>query len=123
MQPTQLNIWLNAPGGLPSSPSYVRAISAGRDVAIGDVNLDGKPDVYVCTGRLSGRDNQEPDLMLLNDGTGRGFRSIPIPQVTAGDGDMATPIPNWRGSGRAAFLVTNSRTSRGPTQLIVFSGS
>ena len=125
VQATQLRIWLNAPGGLPSSPSYVRAISgSGRDVAIGDVNLDGKPDVYLCTGRIGGRDNQEPDLMLLNDGTGRGFRSIPIPQVTAGDGDKATPIPNWRGSGRAAFLVTNSIfSSRGPTQLIVFSGS
>ena len=42
VQPTQLSIWLNAPVGLPVRPSYVRAISAGRDVAVGDVNLDGK---------------------------------------------------------------------------------
>jgi hypothetical protein len=125
--PTRLNIWLNAASGLPSSPSYVRAILGGRDVAIGDVNLDRIPDVYVCTGGRASNGNQYPDLMLLNDGTGRGFRSIPIPQVTAGDGDNATPIPNWRGSGRAAFLVTNSRSGSslgsGPTQLIVFSGS
>ena len=31
--------------------------------------------------------------LMLNDGTGWGFRSIPIPQATEGDGDMATPIP------------------------------
>jgi FG-GAP-like repeat len=127
LQSANVKIWLNAPGGLPSSPSYVRAILGGRDVAIGDVNLDRKPDIYVCTGGRASDGNQYPDLMLLNDGTGRGFRSIPIPQVTAGDGDNATPIPNWRGSGRAALLVTNSKSGSvlgsGPTQLIVFSGS
>ena len=37
---------------------------------------------------------------------------------------MAT-IPNWRGTGRAAFLVSNGKsgTRNGPTQLIVFSAS
>jgi FG-GAP-like repeat len=124
---TRLMIWLGTGSGLPSSPSYTRTISEGRDVAIGDVNLDGKPDIYLCTGWRSGRSSQEPDLMLLNDGTGRGFRSIPIPQVSAGDGDNATPIPDWQGTGRMAVLVNNSKSGsghgNGPTQFIVFSAN
>ena len=50
------------------------------------------------------------------------FQSIRIPQVLVGDGDVATAIPNWGGSGRAAFLVSNGKwTVPGPYQLLVFS--
>jgi hypothetical protein len=96
-------------------------VSDGQDVAVGDVNLDGDPDVYVCTGGSGG--TNRPDLMLLNDGSGRAFRSIPIPQTTQGWGDAVAAVPDWRGSGRAAFVVSNSKsgTRNGPTQLIAFS--
>ena len=42
-------------------------------------------------------------------------------QVTVGDGDIATAIPNWKGTGRAAFLVSNGKWgAKGPYQLIEF---
>jgi hypothetical protein len=125
VEQTRLKIWLAGPSGLPAAPSYVRAIAQGRDVAPGDVNGDGKLDLYLCTG-WSGGAAQHPDEMLINDGTGRSFHTIPIPQVAAGDGDDVTVVPNWRGTGRAAFLVSNSRSGSrhgfGPTQLIAFAG-
>jgi hypothetical protein len=60
--------------------------------------------------------------MLINDGDGASFHATPIPRVSEGEGDIATAIPSWRGTGRAAFLVTNGKwTTPGPFQLIVFS--
>ena len=125
VEQTRLKIWLGGTSGLPASPSYTRAIAEGRDVAVGDVNQDGKLDLYLCTG-WSGGASQRPDEMLINDGNSRSFHTIPIPQVTAGDGDAVAAIPNWRGTGRAAFIVSNSKSGSahgpGPTQLIAFSG-
>ena len=86
-------------------------------MAAGDVNLDGAPDVYV----VQGENKLYPDIMLINDGDGASFHATPIPQVSEGEGDIATAIPSWRGTGRAAFLVTNGKwTTPGPSQLIVF---
>ena len=123
VEQSRLRIWLNSAAGLPAKPSYTRAIAQGRDVAVGDVNGDGKPDLYVCTG-WNGGDIQQPDVMLINDGTGRSFHTILLPQVAAGDGDAVAAIPNWKGTGRAAFLVSNSKSGsshgKGPTQLITF---
>ena len=77
VEQNRLTVWLNTGSGLPSAASYTRTVSDGQDVAVGDVNLDGGSDVYVCTGGSGG--TNRPDVMLLNDGTGRGFRSIPAP--------------------------------------------
>lgn len=116
-QQKKLAIWLNQGGGFPRETTSW-PLQEGRDVAVGDVSLDGAPDIYV----VQGKNSAYKDIMLLNNGSGTGFRSIAIPPVAAGDGDLATPIPNWRGTGRAAFLVTNGKWSgRGPFELITFS--
>ena len=71
---------------------------------------------------MQGTNRSYMDFMLLNDGKGVAYRSIALPQVLVGDGDVATAIPNWGGTGRAAFLVSNGKWSvPGPYQLIVFS--
>ena len=54
VEQSRLRIWLNTASGLPASPSYTRAIAEGRDVAVGDVNNDGRLDLYVCTGWSGG---------------------------------------------------------------------
>lgn len=68
---------------------------------------------------------QEPDIVLLNDGSGRRFTTFTaFPQVTEGNGDDATCFPNWRSTGFAAILVTNGRwLSPGPNQFLVFSAN
>jgi len=41
--------------------------------------------------------------------------------VHRGRGDSVTAIPNWKGTGRTAFLVFNGyRANPGPVQLIEF---
>ena len=97
---------------------------------MGDVNLDGWPDIY-----LMNIDNEhDSDEMLLNDGAGTSFTKmagdIPKPSATGkfedrattrGRGDSVTVIPNWRDTGRAAFLVFNGfRQNPGAVQLIEF---
>ena len=117
LEPTRFSVWLNVNGTHPKM-NYSRTLKLGRDLAVGDVNLDGKPDIYI----VQGTNRSYMDFMLLNNGTGVAFRSIRIPQVLVGDGDVVTAIPNWGGSGRAAFLVSNGKwTVPGPYQLLVFS--
>jgi FG-GAP-like repeat len=117
LEKTRVSVWLNKSGTFPRR-DFSFPLSQGRDVAAGDVNLDGAPDIYV----VQGENNLYPDIMLINDGGGASFHTASIPQVTEGDGDIATAIPSWRGTGRAAFLVTNGKwATPGPFQLIVFS--
>lgn len=113
----RFSVWLNVGGTFPKA-HFTFTLQQGRDLAVGDVNLDGKPDIYI----VQGSNGSYGDVMLLNNGNGKSYRTLAIPQVTAGDGDVATAIPNWNGIGRAAFLVTNGRWGKvGPVQLITFS--
>ena len=64
-----------------------------------------------------------PDLLLLNRGSGAGYRSFAgLPQARTGEGDTAQAIPHYGGN-RAAFLVNNGRNfpQPGPRQLIVLT--
>lgn len=116
---TELTVRLNVSGNFPRV-DFRHALSQGRDLAVGDVNLDGVPDIYV----VQGNNDQYRDIMLIGEGGGTGFHTLTTPQVTAGDGEMVTTIPDWKGTGRAAFLVTNGRLKNpGPVQLITFSAS
>jgi hypothetical protein len=93
---------------------WSRALTNGRWAAAGDVNGDHRPDLYLLQG------GSDPDLMLLNDGKGRSFSSIPVPQATAGQGDIVLGMRN-RATGYTDFVVANGDHAQGPIQLIRFS--
>ena len=101
----RLEVRLNTGGRFPTI-GYSLALSDGRDLAVGDADGDGDPDIYV----VQGENATVPDLLLLNRGSGASYVSFSgLPQVTTGDGDTAQAIPNWKGTNRAAFLVNNGR--------------
>ena len=115
----RFSVWLNVNGSYPAL-NYQRSLNLGRDLAVGDVNLDGKPDVYIGQGKNA----SFGDLLLINDGSGKSFHvnANPLPRVLKGDTDVVTAIPDWKGTGRVAFLISNGKWgTSGPYQLIVFS--
>lgn len=118
LEETRFSVWLNDGQGRHPRMSYSRSVNLGRDLAVGDVNRDGKTDVYI----VEGKNSAYADILLINQGSGISYRAMSMPRVSAGDGDTATAIPNWAGTGRTAFLVSNGKWSAsGPFQLIVFS--
>jgi FG-GAP-like repeat len=117
--PTQLEVRLNRSGRLPTV-DYTLAIKDGRNLAVGDANGDGHPDIYV----LQGMNASVPDLMLLNRGSGKSYTNFSgMPQAKTGEGDTVQAIPKYAGTKRAAFVVNNGfEDAAGPRQLIVFEG-
>ncbi|MEA2027197.1 MAG: VCBS repeat-containing protein, partial [Chloroflexota bacterium] len=95
---------------------YERKLTHGRAVGSGDVNGDGRGDLYIV--RSNGARNY-PDVMLVNRNGGAGWSSMIIPQVFAGDGEDAYAIDH-DGNGLDDFIVLNGHNQRGPTQLIAF---
>jgi len=96
--------------------SYRRTLSRGHDVAL--CNLDGRPgiDIYVVQGKRP--ENQH--LVLLNNGSGDSFESLPTPFVATGYGDIGTCLPSFPGALGGAVLVTNNfEVHRGPNRLII----
>lgn len=97
------------------SPSWTRSLSDGIWAAAGDVNADGKPDLYILQG------GSDPDLMLVNNGDGKSFSSVPVPEAASGAGDTVWALANAI-SGLSDFLVLNGAQGKvGPVQLIHFS--
>jgi hypothetical protein len=92
---------------------WSRPLTQGRWLAAGDVNGDHRSDLYVLQGQTA------PDVMLLNEGHGWNFSSIPIPEATAGWGDVVQPMKD-RATGLTDFLVLNGDHTHGPVQLIRF---
>ena len=104
-------------------PGPTATLTAGFKVAVGDVNDDGWPDVYVEQGK-AGTNKNVPDIVFLNDGTGGGFSStmvtVPNPPVKGAAEDVV-PI-DFNKDGYTDFLVENGNaTSPGSLQLIRFS--
>ena len=97
---------------------YRRSLTSAVAVAAGDVNGDDRPDLYVAQGTM---DRQVRDLMLVNNGTGRGYRPMSIPQARSGTAEEVVALDHDR-NGLADFLVLNGRGSlrAGPIQLIAF---
>lgn len=95
---------------------WERRLTYGRAVATGDVNGDGKGDIYVV--RSNGIRNSA-DFMLINRNAGSAWSSMIIPQVFSGAGDDAFAIDH-DGNGLDDFLVLNGHNERGPLQLIAF---
>ena len=91
--------------GTFAPPKTITTVGAGRSLAVGDVNGDHNPDIYVVCGR-TGTANA-PDRLLLGNASG-GFTAQPIPQAAAGQGDRAYPL-DYNHDGLTDFLVLNGR--------------
>jgi hypothetical protein len=115
----RLDILLQRPDGHFELRFRDTALVDGVAVAVGDVNMDTAPDVYVVQG-LDGGANA-PDLMLLNRGGTTGFTSMTVPETDVGSGDTAVPF-DYDHNGLDDFLVLNGRPwpKEGPVQLIAF---
>src|SRR5207244_3061134 len=111
-------VLLQTPGGA-FQPGFTFPLTTGTSVASGDVNGDGAPDLYVLQG--GPRTPNGRDVMLLNDGDGKSFTQMPIPETTQGTGDRVYPIDH-DGNGLTDFLVLNGKNESvpGPVQLIAF---
>jgi hypothetical protein len=110
---TQVQVFLNQHGRYPSA-AWSLDVTDGKDVAFGDINGDGNLDVYVQQGK-------QRDQVFLNEGHGKRFEPGPTLPSKKGVGDSVVAIPDWKGSGRAAFLVNNGfQYDIGPRQLIEF---
>jgi len=111
----RFEVRLQTDGRFPNLDFFID-LDKSRHAAAGDIDGDLDNDVYIVQG-----DNDEhADVLLFNNGDGRDFTlGLPEP-ATGGDGDAVQAIPDWDGSGRAAFLVTNGYQTTGPRQLITF---
>jgi hypothetical protein len=114
LSPTKLRISLQRRGRFQKV--YERRLTYGRAVARGDVNGDGRDDLYIVRG--NGVRNYS-DVMLVGRNGGRAWSSISIPQVSGGVGEDAVAIDH-DGNGLDDFLVLNGFNDRGPVQLIGF---
>ncbi len=95
---------------------FERNLTEGRALASGDVNGDGRGDIYLMR---SAPEKNVHDIMLVNRDNGRAWSSMIIPQVSDGAGDDAFAIDH-DGNGLDDFLVLNGHNLRGTTQLIAF---
>jgi hypothetical protein len=113
-----VHVHLNRKGRLGDAV-FTKRLDDGKDVGIGDADGDGDLDIYA----QQGVETSDPDLLLVNRGDGREFTvGAEVPSTDSGGGDTVVGIPNWQGTARAAFLVSNGFQDHvGPRQLIEFS--
>ena len=107
---------LQRANGTFTRPRTILTLRGGKSLAVGDVNGDHNPDLYVVgAGSASGAN--APDFLLLGDASG-GYTSQPIPETTVGTGDRAYPL-DYNHDGLTDFLVLNGQVPRmGPIQLL-----
>jgi hypothetical protein len=112
---TQVAERLQLANGTFGPPKTLLKVTDGRSLAIGDVNGDNNPDIYVVCGRAGSQN--APDFLLIGNATG-GFTTMKIPETTVGGGDEAYPI-DYTKNGLTSFLVLNgSVPTPGPLQLL-----
>ena len=71
------------------TPVFRLPLPAGLGLAVGDVNGDEHPDLYVLQGSSG---TNAADLMLLNDGDGTSFTEMSIPVTSEGRAESVEPI-------------------------------
>ncbi len=111
---------LGVPGGFGAAHRLYTTQNAkfdGWSVAIGDINGDGRNDIYGLVRDVTSKTNPD-DVVLLNQGGGA-FTTL-TPPSTTGNGDKVTAIHPQRG-GKAQFLVQNGEGHEpGPVQVIAY---
>jgi hypothetical protein len=104
--------------GTFAPPNTILKVQSGMALAVGDVNADHNPDIYVVGGRTG--NTNAPDHLLLGNATG-GFTTQPIPETTVGYGDRVYPL-DYNHDGLTDFLVLNGggdcANIPGPIQLL-----
>ena len=101
--------------GTWAKPKTILNVSSGVALAVGDVNGDNNPDIYVVCGKTGGAN--APDYLVTFNATG-GSTTMAVPQTTTGSGERAFPI-DYNNSGLTSFLVLNGAVpSTGPIQLL-----
>jgi len=115
LTPSKVTEQLQLANGTFAPPRTILTMKSGRALAVGDVNGDHNPDIYVVCGRIGSAN--APDYLLTGDATG-GFTTMTIPETTAGNGDRVYPIDYTR-DGLTSFLVLNGQVPNpGPLQLL-----
>jgi hypothetical protein len=100
----------------PYEQSFELALSEAVAMAVGDVDGDGRPDLYIAQ-RGAGNSNH---LMLVNRDDASNFISMDIPQPGGGRADDVLAIDH-DGNGRTDFVTLNGwSTNDGPVKLTAF---
>jgi hypothetical protein len=100
-------------GGFPAQKTIWRGADA-RDVAAGDADGDGDPDLFLVLTNAAGSTTNPDDLLFVN--TDLAFTGNVAPPATGkGDGVVAF---DYNGDGRDEFLVLNGADVPGPVQLL-----
>ena len=117
---TSLVVYLWGSGRL--TRAWSMPLHAGRAVVVDDLDKNGTADIYAVTGDLEYDSNHNaPDVMLLGNGTGTGWKDVSaaLPQVTTGGGGAVATL---HGTGPVRLLVTNgadgNRHQLGPRQVL-----
>jgi hypothetical protein len=112
---TTVAVRLQQADGTFAPPQTILKVKDGVALAVGDVNGDHNPDIYVVCGRAG--NTNTPDYLLIGNATG-GFQTMTIPETTVGAGEEAYPI-DYNNSGLTSFLVLNGQVPySGPVQLL-----
>jgi hypothetical protein len=112
---SEVTLRLQSADGTFAAPKTILKVNDGVRLAVGDVNGDNNPDIYVVCGRTGSAN--APDFLLIGDAKG-GFTTQKIPQTTTGAGEAAFPI-DYNRSGLTSFLVLNGEVpDSGPVQLL-----
>jgi VCBS repeat protein len=109
-------------------PIRVSRMKFGFDIAVGDVDEDGDPDLYVLQTCLKKSEKESdgpdlPDSIFVNGGDGKHWSELAVPSAGRGCGDSVDAI-DADGDGTTEFIVLNGRDAiRGPVQLITIRRS
>ena len=113
-----LQVRLGRSDGSFGTPVLTRTLAHGHGLAIGDVNGDGRPDIYAVDG-CDDRVNA-PDVLLLNGGDGRTWRQLELPALPMGEdagcGDTAAMVDFDR-DGKQDIIVLNGGGNAQPLDL------